>query len=117
MDWNDEIQERFDTLRERELAGALTNAEKQELLAFMNQLTQEADAALSGSIDQLDKTQIALEQQLQQRQQENEALALLLNQQQQLKTELRQWLVEFDQRQARIRETYTRLTGDVLPST
>lgn len=114
MSWTDEKQARFDKLRQRETAGTLTAPEQEELQSLMATLTKAADDALIPAIARLQKEQAELEAKLQQRQLENEALAQLLHQQEQLTTESRQWLRDFDRRQAQIREQYTRLTGEAL---
>lgn len=114
MNWSDEKQERLDALRQRELAGTLSAVEQQELDTLTATLTQAADDALLPAISRLQREQAELEARLQQRQFENEELARLLHQQEQLTAESRQWLRDFDRRQAQIRETYTRLTGEVL---
>lgn len=116
MNWSDEQQVRFDELRQQELAGTLNEAEIEELEALTALLTQEADEALLSPIDRLRNEQTVLETRLQQRQQENEELAKLMQQQEQLTAESRQWLRDFDRRHAQIRKTYTRLTGEVLAS-
>lgn len=114
MNWNDEKQARLDALRQRETTGTLTAPEQQELETLMATLTQAADEALLPAIARLQKEQAEIEARLQQRQHENEELAQLLHQQEQLTTESRQWLRDFDRRQAQIRERYTRLTGEAL---
>lgn len=114
MNWTSEKQARFDELRQRETAGTVTQTEQQELDSLMAALTQAADDALLPSIAKLQQAQAELEARLQQRQHENEELAQLLHQQEQLTTESRQWLRDFDHRQAQIRERYTRLTGETL---
>ena len=116
MDWNDQQQSRFDELREQEMVGALTNAEQTELDGMMAVLIEEADEALVSAIGRLQQEQAELEAKLQKRQFENEELAKLLLQQEQLAAESRQWLVDFDRRHAQIRETYIRLTGELLTS-
>lgn len=116
MNWNNEQQARFDELRQQELAGTLNEAEIEELEDLTALLTQEADDALLSAIDRLRNEQTVLETRLQQRQLENEELAKLMQQQEQLTAESRQWLRDFDRRHAQIRRTYTRLTGEVLAS-
>lgn len=116
MNWNDTQQARFDELRQKELNGSLTIAEQEELTALTNLLTQDADYALVNAVAKLQQEQAELESRLEQRQNENEELANLLNQQEQLAAESRRWLIDFDRRHAQIRESYTRLTGDILTS-
>ena len=114
MNWTSEKQARFDELRQRETIGSLTRLEQQELDSLMAALTQAADDALLPSIAKLQRANAELEARLQQRQYENEELAQLLHQQDQLTSESKQWLRDFDHRQAQIRERYTLLTGDTL---
>ncbi len=91
MNWSNEKQARFDDLRQRELAGTLSAAEQQELEALTAMLTQAADEALLPAIERLQHEVMELETRLQQRQDENEELAKLLHQQEQLTAESRQW--------------------------
>lgn len=114
MKWSNEKQARFDELRQLELVGTLNTADQQELESLTAMVTQAADKALLPAIERLQSELTELESRLQQRQDENEELAKLLHQQEQLTAESRQWLREFDHRHAQIRETYTRLTGEVL---
>jgi len=99
MNWSDEQQARFDELRQRERSGALNAAEQQELDSLITTLTQAADEALFPAISRLQHEQVKLEARLRQRQYENEALAKLLHQQEQLTAESRQWLRDFERRQ------------------
>jgi hypothetical protein len=80
MNWSDEKQDRFDALRQRELAGTLTTAERQELDTITATLRKAADDALLPAIARIEREQVELEARLQQRQHENEELAKLLNQ-------------------------------------
>jgi hypothetical protein len=116
MNWNDTQQAHFDELCQRELAAALTPDEQAELVELTNLLIQDADAALQFATTRLQREQRELEMRLAQRQFENEELANLLSQQEQLAVESRRWLADFDRRHAQIRESYTRLTGDALNS-
>ena len=114
MEWSNEKQARFDDLRQRELTGTLSNTEQQELKVLTGILTQIADEALLPANERLQRELTELETRVEQRQDENEELAKLLHQQEQLTAESRQWLQDFDRRHAQIRETYARLTGEVL---
>jgi hypothetical protein len=114
MDWNEANQKRFDTLRQLELSGTLTPSEQAELDSLTNWLTETADSDLAVGIHRLEEEQIALREQLQRRYSENEELAKLLHQQEQLMVESRRWLADFDARHRQISQTYTRLTGDIL---
>jgi predicted nuclease with TOPRIM domain len=114
MNWSNEKQARFDDLRQRDLAGTLSAADRQELESLTAMLTQAADKALLPAVERLQRELMELEARLQQRQGENEELAKLLHQQEHLTAESRQWLRDFDRRHAQIRETYARLTGEML---
>jgi hypothetical protein len=114
MNWNDKTQARFDELRQRELAGSLTAAEQTELAELTDWLTKTADAALETAVARLEQEQSILQERLQRRQDENEELARLLRQQEQLVAESRRWLADFEKRHRQISQAYTRLTGDAL---
>lgn len=116
MNWDDTQQTRFDELRQRELTADLSPEEQAELDALTVLLTQDADRTLLAAIDRLQQEQVELESRLEQRQIENEELANLLSQQEQLAAESRRWLADFDRRHAKIRESFIRLTGDALTS-
>jgi hypothetical protein len=117
VDWNEKQQVRFDELRQRKVTGALTPSEQSELEAMVARLTQAADEALSPAIARLQIEQAELQERLQRQQHENQELAKLLHQQEQLVAETQRWLADFDRRHTQIREAYTRLTGDVLTPT
>jgi hypothetical protein len=117
VDWNEKQQVRFDELRQRKVTGALTPSEQSELEAMVARLTQAADEALSPAIARLQIEQAELQERLQRQQHENQELAKLLHQQEQLVVETQRWLADFDRRHTQIREAYTRLTGDVLTPT
>jgi len=61
--------------------------------------------------------QIALRERLEALQADNEALARLLNQQEQLVADARQWLARFEERHRQIQQAYTQLTGEILTAT
>ncbi len=114
MEWTMEQQKQLDELRARQMSGTLT-ADEQARLSELTRLL-EADEAryLAPVVDQIRVQQTALRERLQSLQTENEALARLLNQQEQLVVDARQWLKQFEQRHQQIQQTYTRLTGQVL---
>lgn len=92
MNWSNEQQARFDDLRQRELTGTLSADDRQELDALTALLTQAADASLLSAITRLQHEQAELEARLLEQQDENEELAMLLHQHEQLTAESRQWL-------------------------
>lgn len=117
MDWNKTQQARLTELRRRELAGRLTEVEKEELAAAMAKIEQQEARYLAPSIEKMRAEQAILEERLQNLHADNEALAKLLNQQEQLAAEARRWLADFEARHLRIQQTYTRLTGELLTPT
>ncbi|MCI0397010.1 MAG: hypothetical protein L0332_10295 [Chloroflexi bacterium] len=110
-------QTRLTELRLRELAGQLTKAEESELAGLMATIEQVEIQYLSPALERMQAEQAVLRERIEKLHQDNEELAGLLNQQEQLATEARRWLAEFEKRHSQIQETYTRLTGEVLTPT
>jgi hypothetical protein len=117
MNWNEEKQARLTELRRRELASRLTEDEKTELASIMAEIEREEAQYLTPAIEKMRAERAILEARLQNLHTDNEALAKLLNQQEQLAVEARRWLADFEARHLRIQQTYTRLTGEVLTPT
>jgi len=116
MHWNAEKQTQFDQLRARELAGTLTAAEAAELAELVATLEADEARRYAPAVERVRAEQAALRERLRKLQTENEELATLLNQQEQLVADARRWLAQFEQRHRLIQQAYTRLTGEVLPS-
>lgn len=116
MPWNAEKQTQFDALRARERAGPLTAQEAAALAELVATLEVDEARRYASAVDRMRAEQAALREQLGKVQTENEALAKLLNQQEQLVTDARRWLAQFEQRHRLIQQAYTHLTGEVLPS-
>ena len=114
MNWTGEQQALFDKLRAHELAGTLTAEEQTKLVELTQALEAEEARYLSPVAARMRAEQVALRERLKALQVENEALARLLNQQEQLVADARHWLTQFEQRHRQIQQTYTRLTGEVL---
>lgn len=114
MKWSAELQARFDTLRLAEFAGTLSAAEADELAELTQTLQADDAVSLRPAMDRLRREQDELHEQLTSVQAENEELARLLSQQQQLVADARRWLSQFDQRHSAIRQAYSRLTGHEL---
>lgn len=114
MNWDTEMQARFDYLRAKELAGTLTAPEEAELAKLATALEADETRRLAPSLDQVRAEQTALRERLRTLQAENEELAKLLNQQEQLVADACRWLAQFEQRHHLIRQTYMRLTGESL---
>lgn len=114
MIWNSETQTRFDQLRIKELAGTLTAQEKVELGELVATLESDETNRLTLALDQARAEQAILRERFCTLQSENEELARLLGQQEQLVADARRWLAQFEQRHCLIQQTYARLTGQVL---
>ena len=114
MRWDTKMQARFDELRKGELAGTLTAQAEAELAQLVTFLETDEKDRLAPALDQLRSEQVTLRTRLQELQSKNEALAQLFSQQEQLVVDARQWLAQFEQRHRLIRQSYSRLTGEVL---
>ena len=115
MGWTAEQQASFDELRARELSGMLTTEEQARLDELTATLEAEEAYYLAPVVARMRADQAALRERLKALQTENEALARLASQQEQLVADARQWLAQFEQRHRQIRQAYTRLTGEALP--
>ena len=114
MSWNAERQARLDQLRTREQAGLLAASEQTELAELMAALEADEASLIAPALTRLRAEQAMLRERLSVLQTENEELARLLGQQEQLAADARHWLSQFEQRHRSIQQTYTRLTGETL---
>lgn len=92
VDWNNEKQAWFDELRQRALIGTFTVDEQTELAEMVALIEQEEARYLSPAITRMTREQTALREHLQQLQADNEELAKLLHQQEQLAMGIRRQL-------------------------
>ena len=115
--WTHDSQARLDRLRDRELAGALSEPERIELANLMAQVEAEEAQALAPAMNQLRAEVVAQEHELAVLQSENEELARLLAQQQSLAADARRFLAEFDERRAAILGALARFADGALPTT
>ena len=114
MAWDTKQQTLFDELRAKEMAGTLTPEEQAQLATLTQVLEADEARYLAPALAQMRAEQSVLRERLLVAQKENEGLAQLLNQQEQLAADARRWLVQFEQRHRTIRQTYQRLTGESL---
>jgi hypothetical protein len=114
MAWDTGQQTLFDELRTKEMAGTLSPEEQSQLAQLIKALETDEARSLAPALAQMRAEQSALRERLLAAQKENEGLAQLLNQQEQLAADARRWLVQFEQRHRTIRQTYQRLTGESL---
>jgi hypothetical protein len=114
MKWTEEVQLRFNELRQKELAGTLNANEKDELATLFTVIDADEKRYLAGAIARM-REEVALKQaQAEKLQQDNVALARIISQQEQLIADARRWLAEFEHRHKMIRQSYTQLTGEVV---
>jgi chromosome segregation ATPase len=116
MSWTKDSQARLDRLRDRELAGTLTEPEQEELASLMAQVEAEEAQVLAPAMSRLCAEVSEQEQELRGLQGENEELARLLARQQSLAADARRFLAEFDQRRAAILVALARFAGGPLPT-
>jgi len=114
MTWTNEQQTLLDGLRRKELAGALTAEEKNILNDLRKTLEVEEVQNISPGLERLRTEQKVLNAHLKKLRSENEELAKLLSQQEQLATDAHNWLTQFEKRHRMIQNTYERLTGETL---
>jgi hypothetical protein len=112
MNWNETKQSRFDELRMRELAGTITPAEQTELSQLINMLETEEVELLAPALQKTQDRQHELQEKLDQKQREAEQLTRLLQQQEQLISDARRWIKEFETRHSQIQQTYDELLGE-----
>jgi chromosome segregation ATPase len=116
MSWTKDSQARLNSLRDKDLAGALTEPEHVELAALMAQVEAEEALTLAPAMNRLRAEVGELEGELNAVQGENEELARLLAQQQTLVADGRRFLAEFEQRRASILDALARFAGGPLPT-
>ena len=117
MNWTKDNQTQLDGLRQKELAGTLTEPEQVELAGLMAQVEADEAQALAPAMHRL-RTEVGeSERELGAVQSENEELAHLLAQQEALAADARRFLVEFERRRASILDGLARFAGVPLPTT
>jgi len=112
--WDTERQKRFDMLSADELAGKLNEAERREYVQLTVELEAEERQRLTPTLEQMRREQAALRRKVRLAQDSNERLAILVAQQEQMLTDARQTLNDLQRRHQIIRETFYRVTGEVL---
>jgi hypothetical protein len=114
MSWNPAKQARFKQLRTAELTEGLGAEDRAELAVMLADLEADEARMLAPGLVRVRAEQMGQQQRLNAVQADNEALAGLLLQQEQLAVDARKWLVELENRQQRIHDEYTALTGEAL---
>jgi hypothetical protein len=112
--WTAETDARFNELRVRELAGSLSDTEQIELAQLIQVIEAEEANQLASAISRQQAEQTTMRSRLHLQQAENAELVVVLSQLEQLAADARRWLAEFEQRHAKIRQSYARLTVETL---
>ena len=111
--WDNDKQVRWNALRERELSGVSTKAERAELSRLMNEIEQEEQAMLQPAFTRLDKEIQRITQECVRVRKENATLASLLAQREHLleraKKQIKQLLEEHRQLKAKAEHIKPRL--------
>jgi len=112
--WSAEKQQRLNVLSAQQLAGTLTAAERRELASLVAEVETEEAARLAPALIELKREQDALRQGIRQSRVDNEQLAALVAQQEQILADARRTLKELQRRRQVIHEAYFRVTGEAL---
>jgi hypothetical protein len=112
--WDDKKQQQFDTLRQREAEGLLTEAERQILQALLTELDSKEAIALRPAIERMRARQEELTVEKERVEQENERLAAIVAKQERLLGEARDYLDQIRAQRATISEEYRAVTGREL---
>ena len=116
MSFTQDDLERLDRLRNKELAGTLTEPEQGALAALMARVEAEEAEALAPELARRRAEIIDIADKLGTIEGENEQLARLMAQQQALVADTRRFLDEFDRRRATILDGLARIPGGPLPA-
>lgn len=114
MEWDDDKQARLDALRASKLAGTLDEAGKAELAALVEFLDAEERDQLAPAMARMQAELAVLHQQLQESEAENEQLAGLMVQMEQLLADWRHAIYDLQRRHDAIRTKYQQITGKPL---
>lgn len=112
--WSAEKQQRLNSLSAQQLAGTLTADERRELASLVAEAETEEAVRLAPALTRLKGEQDALRRRLRQSRTDNEQLAALIAQQEQILADARRTLKELQRRRQVIHEAYFRVTGEAL---
>jgi methylthioribose-1-phosphate isomerase len=115
--WSADQQRRLDVLNARQLAGTLDAAERRELTRLVAEVEAEESARLAPAIAQAQHEQVVLRRKVRQSQTDDEQLAALVAQQEQILADARHTLKDLQRRRQMIRDAYLRVTGEMLAPT
>lgn len=109
MQWNETVQTRFNELRQKELAGTLDEAEKDELAKLYAIIDADEEIYLGDAIERMEKTATSAQKQIGKIQKDNASLARIVSQQEQLIQDANRWLAEFERRHELLQQSYAKL--------
>ena len=101
--WNDEKQRRFDALQIKEVQGALSDAEAQELQEFFAELEAEETESLRKSMEQMDARLDFLRIEKERVEAKNERLAAIVVEQEHLLADAHDYLIHLRRKQGMLR--------------
>lgn len=112
--WDETRQRRFQDLREAEGQGALSEAERAELAALIQERCRNEEAAVMDAAQRAKEANALLEAQVQQVQAQNRELEALIREQEAYLSEVRGIITGMEERRRNWRERYQSLTGRPL---
>lgn len=111
MEWNETTQTRFDELRYKELSGNLNEEEREELAQFVAVILADEEEYLAPVIAQMRSDNEAMQEQIDELQQENVYLVRIIIQQEQLVQDAKHWLDEFERRHSVLQRAYAQVAN------
>jgi hypothetical protein len=116
MQWTEEMQLRFNELRQKELAGTLSAEEKNELAELFAVIEADEKQYLAGAMTRLREEDVLMQTQTEKRQQENMELARIISQQERLIADAQHWIAEFERRHLSIQQSFAhRCSSTAVP--
>lgn len=108
--WTDEKQQQLDALREKEFAGTLNADEQQQLEQLFAEIEAEEEEALRPALERYDQRIAELQQECEEAEARNAALAALAVRQQELLKQARAYLNSLLSEQAVLNAEHERLS-------
>jgi hypothetical protein len=109
--WGQSKQKRLQRLREAELQGSLTEAERADLVALTEERCRYEEAAIAEATRRRGEGSARAAAQLQQVESQNQALQDLIREQESYLAEIHALIAQMEARRQEWRERYTRVTG------
>ncbi len=112
--WDEARQSRFQDLRELEEQDSLSEVERAELTALLQERCRAEEAAVRDAARRAQETNVRLDAQVEQVQAQNRELERLIQEQEAYLAEVHALLAGMQERRRDWRERYTKLTGRAL---